>query len=351
MLRDIGYPSLLQLCQAWVQKLLLGARNLTMLSIHIHRIPGPPTFQHLPLRHLEIVVSSGDFYWLVRFFSDISRSLTLESLRVIRNVADEPLERMSMQLPAMHLLSMPNLKRIRLDNSLPGHELALPADCALFLDVLAIDEFTWRAHWEKLQHHTTVLQLFYVDFMQSPEGIQTFSNLQYLGLDVDRLQVLDLADLQHTPHVRVSSVSIRDLRLTAGSWQTLEFFHLSELHINITDVDSFVKDTRDFTFMSESPHGAPHVVLKQVQDACLRQGKACYMFKHKGKECSEQGTAEGECATYVILSTSKQAAEDFPVMSEYNKRAEVSYGSSRPLTNREDFWPRDPCDSVKQACA
>ena len=166
---------------------------------------------------------------------------------------------------------------------------------------------------------------------------------------MDAIWVADLADLQHIPHVRITLASIEDLQLTAGSWQTLEILDLDELHITISDMDSFVRDTREFTFMSESLHGASHVVMEQVQDACLRQGKACYMSKHKNKD-GEQGAAEGDCVTYVILSTNKQAAEDFPVMGDYNMSPELSFGSSKPLANRKDFWPSDPCECVKRAC-
>ena len=246
----------MQLCQPWVRKLLLGAGSLTVLSTPLHMIPRSPTFQHLRLRHLEVAASSGAFYWLDRFFKDVSCSHTLESLRIICNTADEPPQIMSMHLPSMRLLSMPSLKRIRLDNCLPGHELALPAECALFIDDLGVDGHMWQLQREKLRHHTTVLQMYLSDLGQWPHGLDSFTNLQYLGLDIDSAWVLDLADLQHIPHVRMTLASIEDLQLTAGSWQTLEIFrHLDELHIDITDVDSFVRDTRDFTFMSGSPHG------------------------------------------------------------------------------------------------
>ncbi len=359
----------MELCQPWVQKLLLSAGSLKALSTHIHTIPRSSILQHLPLRHLEVAVSSRTFYWLEELFTDVSRSLTLESLRISCNAAEETsrhyfCDGTSMRLPTMHLLSMPSLKHVRLDNCFPGHELALPAGCALFLDVLDVNGVMWEALWQKLQNHTTVLQLYYFDFTQWPHRLESFSNLQYLGLDMNVLWVPDLADLQHIPHVRIVPAPGKHLQLTAGSWQTLEIFDLGQLRIHISDVDSFVRDTRDFTFMSaESPYGS-HVVIKQVQDACLRHGKACYMCKHHAVwhacrthasyddgECGDQSAAQGERFTYVILSTNKQAAEDSPVVCKYNRCPDASFGSGKPLAFREDFWPCDPCGCVKRACA
>ena len=60
------------------------------------------------------------------------------------------------------------------------------------------------------------------------------------------------------------------------------------------------------------------------------------------KQRGEQGAVHGECFTYVILSTNRQAAEDSPM---------TGFGTGRPLANRHDFWPSDPCASVKRACA
>ena len=300
---------------------------------------------------------SSSTEWLEGFLGDVSRCSTLESLRIVYDGALEPPYDVpeSMQLPDMHLLGMPSLMRVRLDNCLPGHELALPADCSLFLDALAIDGSTWKLQWEKLQHHTRVLQLDYFGNMQWPEGILSFSNLQYLGLDMEAIWSIDVAELQHIPHVRITTDATRCLHLAGGSWQTFEVFHFGRLRIVITDVESFVRNTRDFTFMSEVHHDTSHAVMKSVSDACLRQGKACHfnMFVHYAIRGGRprRSAARGERVMYTILSTSRQATEDFPVMGDDTKRPQLNFGSSMPLADREDFWPSDPCDSVKRACA
>ena len=154
----------MHLCQPWVQKLLLGAGSLAVLSTHICTIPHSPTLQHLPLRHLEVVVSSRE-EWLEGFFGDVSLCCTLESLRIVYDAA---LERYgvvdAIKLPSMQLQSMPSLKRVRLDNCFSRRELALPAEASVFLDALRLCYLRWQELCcGKLQQHTTILRLDYED--------------------------------------------------------------------------------------------------------------------------------------------------------------------------------------------
>ena len=126
----------MQLCDPLVQMLLLGAGSLTALSIHLRTIPRSPILQHLHLRHLEVVVSSR-LEWLEGFFDDVSRCRSLESVRIGHDAGKQTIGVVEdMRLPSMSLRGMPRLKHVRLDCCLPGQNLALPADCSVFLDAL-----------------------------------------------------------------------------------------------------------------------------------------------------------------------------------------------------------------------
>ena len=343
-----GSAAFMQLCQPWVRKLLLGAGSLTALSTHMRTIPRLPTLQHLPLRHLEVVISSRE-EWLDGFFSDVSRCCTLESLRIVYNGARECpyIVVEAMELLDMHLHSMPSLKRVRLDNCFSWHELALPAGASLFLDSLRVCYLRWQeVCWGRFQHHTTILRLGFSDDEHWPLGIQSFSHLQYLELNTEWVHGEDVADLQHVPHVRIIMEYDSDLQVTAGSWKTLEVLAFGELHVSMNDMDSFVRDTRDFTFMSESPHKALDVQMLQTQDACLRQGRVCHVCMHYNKYRGKDGLFLDKRANYVTLSTNKEVAEDFAVIfKDHRGRPKVSF--SKSLADWQNFWPCDPCDSVR----
>ena len=346
-LNTSGSAAFMQLCQWWVRKLLLDASSLTTLSTHMHTIPRSPTLQYLPLRHLEVVVSSEE-EWLQGFFDDVSRCCTLESLRIVYDGAlkYQYFVVEAMELPGMQLHSMPSLKRVRLDNCFSRHELALPAEASLFLDSLRICYLRWQELcWGKFQHHTTILRLDFTKDEQWPLRIQEFSNLQYLELNTEQVCDEDLADLRHVPHVRIIMEYWGNLRLTAGSWKTLELLAFGKLYVSINDMDSFVRDTRDFTFMSQSLHEPWDMQLIQVQDTCLRQGRACHVRRHYDKCRGKFGATHGDRASYVTLSTSKEMAEDFPVICNDDKGPKVSF--NKTLANWEKFWPCDPCDSLR----
>ena len=219
-----------------------------------------------------------------------------------------------MGLPSVDLHNMQRLKHIRLDNCLPGRELALPADCSMFLDGLCYDYNPWQEHHRKFQRHTTVLQLVSFDHPDWPPGIESFSSLQYLEVDTHYIWDADLATLQHIPRVRVIMYSFSELQLTAGSWETLEIFHFGLLELSIGDMDSFVRNTREFTFTSQSPpkDSDVHVLIIKIQNACLRH-KACHVFSRHIKRCEMHGVTDDRLDSYVILSTNKEMAEKFPV--------------------------------------
>ena len=106
--------------------------------------------------------------------------------------------------------------------------------------------------------------------------ILRFSKLQGLEVSLKGNSGLDLADLRHIPHVKLVVYDSDELSLTAGSWESLEVMHLGELELAISDVDSFVRDTKSFTVMSESWYGEPSRLLrKEIRAACSRLGKTC----------------------------------------------------------------------------
>ena len=353
-LRVCGDAAFMRLCQPGVLALLLGAESLTALSTHIRAIPSSPAMlQYLSLRHLEVAVTSSAAHWLDGFFCDVSCSCSLESLKIVCDPANEPADTESMQLPSMHLSSMPSLKHVRLDNCLPVHELSLPDDCALFLDVVCCVGINWHEHSEKFQSHTKVLRLASAlptrEYAVWPVAIQDFTNLKYLELDMTGIWCPDLADLRHIPHVRVIADDQAKLQLTGCSWQTFELFQFGHPTVNTTDVDSFVNHTSSFTLMSEDQPGASGTLMQKVGDACQRHCKTCHDALHCKKPPGMRHAALKERVHYVIMSTSKEMAENFPVMFDYDTgRFVVSFKRGRTLADRETFWPRDPCASVKR---
>ena len=342
-----GKAAFMELCQPWVQRLLLGAGSLTALSIHLRTIPGLPIAQLPYLRHLEVSVSLKSFHCLDGFFDSVSHCSSLESLGVMFDAGKE-----AIGLPSMYLQGMPRLKHVRLGNCLPGQDLALPADCSVFLDALHTDDLMWQLHWDTVERYTTVLRLDYRHNQQWPQGLQSFSNLQYLELTVWQVWNGDLADFQHIPHVRVILDDSSNLQLTGGSWETFEIFHFGGLRVSIRDIESFVRGTKDFTFISESPHGASIVLMEHVRYACLRQGKACHFTKRYDERCGKHGAAYDKELAYVVLSTKKKIAENFEkgilVICNCDKAPKVSFERDETLANWEDFWPCNPFDSVRR---
>ena len=219
VLSTSGSASFMELCQPWVQKLLLGAGRLAALSTHLRTIPRPPIKQLPHLWHLEVSVSLKSDYGLDMVLDDVSRCRSLESLGIVFDASKE-----AIGLPSMYLQGMPRLKHVRVGSCLPGYDLALLAYYSLFLDALHTDDPVWQMHWETVQRYTRVLRLDYKHDWQWPQGIQSFPNLQYLELIMHYTHGMDLADLQHIPHLRVIMDDFSDMRLTAGLWETLELF-------------------------------------------------------------------------------------------------------------------------------
>ena len=346
-LRLYGFVDILEDRHAWVQTMLLAATRLTALSTSTETLPRSLVMQHLHLRHLELLISNETEERLQNYLTDISRCLTLESL-TIRDI-DFVLEDNSQTLPCMHLHTMPRLKHVTLEDCILVQALSLPANCSLFLEVNRDDDPPWHKHCRDFHGYTSVMQFkLTLDDADWPSEIQGFSALKFFECRIGDLFDQDLADLRHIPHVRV--VSPDDLRrcdaelqLTGGSWQSLEVLIFGKLDLNINDVDSFVRDTRSFTFSSEKTREAD-VVFQKVLSACGRHGKACHMTDHKATWGSVK-------VTYVTLSTSKEVAEKIPIIDDDDHERGCATGlwGERTLCHWQDFWPCDPCASVKRA--
>ena len=349
-----GCVDILQDRHAWVRMVLLAATGLTVLSTSTGTLPRSPMMQHLHLRHLELSISYDiELLQLESYLIDISCCPTLESLK-IRDI-DVVVEPDSEQLPSLHCHTMPRLKHVTLVDCLLIEALSLPAGCSLFLDgncdvSCDDDNPPCHKHCQDFGNYTTVMLLTGND-TEWPLGIQGFSALNFFEYRIDDLVNQDLANLQHIPHVMVVSQDQYEapgrcelvLYLTGGSWQTLEVFFFGELDLTINDVDSFVRNTRSFTFSSEEARRATSL-FRKIQRACKRHGKACYVIDHKASWGSLQ-------VTYVTLSTSKEVAEMFPIIHDDDrmKGRGIGFWGERTICHGQDFWPSDPCASVKQA--
>ena len=361
-----------QRCQPWVQKLLLGASSLTALRISEQALPRSPVLQHVPLRHLDLRIQTRYALSLDSLFADVSSCLTLESLTHVGSWSSGCDE--SIKLPSMQLHGMPSLKHVRLENCIPAHAFSLPADCSSLLDASCGPKL-WHEQQEKFRDHTAVLQLRLDRYTEWPPGIWSHPNLQYLKLSTSAgIYGQDLADLQHIPHVKVVLDSGDELlyggeglRLTGGSWHSLEIFDFGELHLTISDVESFVRDTGSFTVMSKITRGDIEPLFKEIQGACRRHGRACHVSTHRARMFSEG-------VEYVTLSTSKEVAVNSPVFCddceetlEYqmgeedplfcddftdaemeNNYMSVGFGSDKTLFDWDAFWPCKPFASVRR---
>ena len=350
--RTSGDARINQHCRPWVEKLLLCTRSLAALAIPAGALPCSPIIPHLPLRHLELVVSAIPQDNPEQLFIDISRCHTLEVLRVTgdeREVIHE-----SKRLPSMHLQSMPSLKHVRLEDCLPVDVLSLPADCSLFLEVSCASDLDWVEHLSKFKAHATVLRLSTASYSGWVLGIQSFSNLQALELHLQGRWRLDPEDLGHIPHIKLVLADETDLWMTAGSWHTLEVIYVGELGLMISDVYTFVRDTRSFTFISKNGRDEfPSSLRQEVMIACRKLGKACYVCTHYGNE-----TWCYQLPTYVTLSTSKEVAQRCPVHLDQDDDEDPIVATAplsslqhiigKTLVDLEDFWPPNPWDPVKR---
>lgn len=108
-----------------------------------------------------------------------------------------------------------------------------------------------------------------------PDHLQDFGALQYLKLQCDE-KLPDLARVQHIPHVRLNISSNENLVHTSGSWQSLEIESRKGLHISFTDIDAFVRDNKQYLFVSAMATKAWKRMKSDLEDASVRQSVGCY---------------------------------------------------------------------------
>ena len=82
--------------------------------------------------------------------------------------------------------------------------------------------------------------------------------------------------MQHIPHVRLNTSSNENLVHTSGSWQSLEIASRKGLHISFTDTDAFVRDNRQYLFVSGMATKAWKRMKNDLEDASARQSVGCY---------------------------------------------------------------------------
>ena len=213
-------------------------------------------------------------------------------------------------------------------------------------------------------------------YKEWPPGILGFSHLQYLELSTSQELIgQNLADLQHIPNVKLVLDSGDELdsycageggealKVTGGSWSSLEIFDFGELHLTISDADSFVRDSGSFTLMSKITSGEYRAVFREVRAACRRHGKACHVVSHRARMF-------GEGVRYITLSTSKEVAQDNPEFcddcedtleymmgeepdscegfteAEMENYQSAGFASDKTLVDWDAFWPCSPFTSV-----
>ena len=329
-------PDYVPHCQMWQDHLLLGAPNLTVLSLGPN-ISCYPMLNILALRHLELVMERQQ-QWLVGFLRDINAITTLESLTVLC-AAGQP------DLPDLHLRGVMNLRHIKLQNLLPTRTCSLPEGCLLHYTGWGS---RWQEHSQGIERHIAVLDLSLPsDHMKGwPAGIGQFSKLQCLVIELpfllskkgrtheERMQPLDMADLQDIPHVQLINLGSRKLKITKGSWQSLDIRRVECLAF--TDINAFLRGTKNFTFdfVGRAKEADAVSASTEIRSACQNNDVQYH-------ECSA-----------TAISTAEQ------VLQAYTQHANRSCGCSTDaireleycqvlrsacLWAADTFWPKDPC--------
>ena len=198
----------------------LAASQRTLASKAAGAAPAPPRATYLCDCRLPP--------WLADCLEDVRHILTLESLtlRAAMHMTDFA------PVPNIRLESMRNLKHVKLVYLLPTETFSLPRGCLLHLHArCSSGKCDWVQHSQAIELHTLVLRMFGNYRRAWPARIRQFSNLQPLAIELP-LELfskdkhpgfLDVADLQHIPHVRLHDFpGVMSLKITTGFWQSLE---------------------------------------------------------------------------------------------------------------------------------
>ena len=335
-------------CQMWQDRLLLNAANITVLSLGPNALR-PPRLGHLPLRHLELSVLEEEQPWVLDFLNDLPPITSPESLTFLSAEGCR-------SLPTLQLAEMRNLKHAKLQARLPIGACSLPEHCLLNLDVKPHRKCQWDEHSQDIELHTSVLCMRVRRLDTWPTGTKQLCNLQCLtivvatcwdslrdGLDPSA-QSLDVADLCQIPHVRLmkgggagTGVMTPKLRLTAGSWQTLDIRGFDG--VAFTDIDAFVKGTERFSFKFFRRAGAPPSILAVIQSACQKHGLQCHEYN-----------AQYSYGFATAISTSEGIIQAFTKHDKGLCRCPYLYPESYCRVHEEaclwaedTIWPKNPC--------
>lgn len=320
----LGHKHYVDHLQLWVQQLLLQAPNLTALSMYVSSSTFPIGFWRMPLKYLELTMVK--IKSLARFRSllvDVSHCLLLEVLKVRRPVFQSDAQ--SLDLPDVHLHTMASLKYVKFEGWFPKHQLHLPPECLLRLQVALREQSSWDNTWQSFKRQTKLLTLIQTARENWPAGLEEFSRLQYMSLefhDSGPLQPLDVGILQHIPHVRLQFHHQTSLCLTSGSWQSLEVIGVNGIDVYFSDINHFVKGTKNVLFVSAGQQS--NSMFDVLREACHRHSLQCHVCEH---EDDLSGEYSEKC---IALSNRKAVAEDYAAMY------------ARKLVSADDFWVCKP---------
>ena len=256
----------------------------------------PPVSGLLSLRHLEI--TTEDLEPCLAVLADLSSCWCLETLKISRDYWDDP----SGDLPDIFLHEVSSLKSVEVIGWYPQGDFTLPSGCLLrFMAVL--ETHTQWLQWQRKGCPISMLSLYcyHMQLQAWPTGISDMSDLRYLELYCipTMLHDQDLAALQHIPHVCLVLTAFSTLRLTSGSWQSLQIRGIAGFRVNFSNIDAFVRGTKRFLFDCLSQEAGE--MYRVLRAACARQRVACH-------EC-EHWTEYSDDFTFAYLSNMKLCRE------------------------------------------
>ena len=265
--------------QHWIPTLLLGSSKLASLSIVADCVPWTPVLGLLSIRHLQLTVDQI-MPWTDIVMADLSFCSFLETLKITESMEEGMMWCIEDWLPDLFLRDVVTPKSMELIGRYPKVNLTLPPGCLLRVAVIVMASAQWN-HWQKMGFSTSVLHLKCLQLRPGawPIGIQGMSDLRYLSLSCDgRMQNQDLAALQHIPHVNLRFNEDSTFLLTSRFWESLQISGEAGFDVGFSNVDAFVRDTRQFLFECTSQEvGGMYAALHA---ACMRQGVACYKCVH-----------------------------------------------------------------------
>ncbi len=314
--------------QRWISAVLLSSPKLTSLSMMIDGIPWPPVLGLLNIRHLHLTIASCR-PWLGDIMTDLSFCSCLETLEIVQAHIDDI--NPSMSFPKLLLQGVATLKSVELVGWYPAEKLTLPPGCMLrmFMALHTVEQ--WE-EWQRQGCPTSMLNLVCKKLQAWPAGIQEVSGLQFLKLCCTSLQDQDLAALQHIPHVSLRFYRFSTLRLSSGSWQSLEICGQAGFSVSFSDPDLFVKSTAKFLFVSPSLQAGD--VYRVLPAACARQGVACY-------ECEHHLAPQDDPRSFRVLRLSnvKLCDPGAPVMTSANHEGLIAF-DDRHVWPSKDVYPQ-----------